>query len=101
MPIYVTARFRVKPESLVICKQAIAEFVAYVKANEPGTQLYASYHEVEDAAEFLHYFIFDDTAAEERHKASEGVKHFTSVLYPELASDGVAFTRYTLFATTD
>lgn len=101
MPLYMTARFSVKPESLDRCKQAIEDFIAYIKAHKPGTQIYTSLQDSENETEFLHYFIFDDAAAEEKHRTSEGVKRFTGILYPELASDGVEFKRYTLAASTD
>lgn len=101
MHIYKTARFSVKPESLEICKQAIEEFIAYIQANEPGTRLYASLHQRDKATEFLHYFIFEDAAAEEKHRTSEGVKRFVNILYPELSSNGVEFVDYTLLASTD
>jgi quinol monooxygenase YgiN len=94
-----TARFTVRPGALDRCKQAIAEFVEYVKEHEPGTHLYASLQAAENETEFLHYFIFEDEAAEETHRTSEGVKRFTDILYPELQGD-VEFTRYTLLATT-
>lgn len=100
MAIYMTARFQVKPDSLATCLAAIDEFVKYVDVNEPGTQLYTSLQDVDDQTSFLHYFVFDDEEAEQRHRTSAGVVRFTSILYPELVSDGVEFSRYVLAATT-
>ena len=34
------ARYQVRPEALPRCLAAIPEFVAYVRANEPGTLRY-------------------------------------------------------------
>ena len=99
MAIYMTARFKVKPESLEKCQQAICEFVDYVRANEPETRLYESVQETGDVTSFLHYFVFEDEAARERHSNSDVVKRFMSILYPELLAP-VEFTEYTLVAST-
>jgi quinol monooxygenase YgiN len=98
MPIYMTARFRVKPESLEKCRQAIRDFVDYIQANEPDTRLYESVQAGDDATSFLHYFIFENEAARKKHETSEGVKRFTGILYPELIGS-VEFKEYALVAT--
>ncbi len=54
MPIYQTANYRVRPEGLEEVKAAIAGFVEYVRANEPGTKLYAAWQQQEDATRFVH-----------------------------------------------
>lgn len=99
MNIHQTARFQVKEDQLRECEAAIAEFVAYVHANEPGTQLYISLQQKDDPTRFIHYFIFEDEAAREVHANSEAVKRFTDILYPRLVAP-VEFTEYSLFTST-
>jgi quinol monooxygenase YgiN len=83
VPIYQTARFQVKPESVDKCKQAVLDFIAYIGENEPQTLLYLAMNQHDSPTCFLHVFVFTDAAARDRHTYSEGVKRFTSVLYPE------------------
>jgi quinol monooxygenase YgiN len=99
MPIHMTARFEVQGEALEVCKQAIQEFVDYVRANEPDTIRYTSLQEKENPRRFLHYFIFRDEKAREIHSSSDAVNRFTSVLYPNLVAP-VEFTEYSNFAST-
>lgn len=99
MNIHQTARFQVKADHLEECQATIAEFVAYVHANEPGTLLYNSLRQKDDPTRFLHTFIFRDEAAREIHASSDGVKRFTDILYPRLVAP-VEFTEYSLIAST-
>jgi quinol monooxygenase YgiN len=99
MPVIMTARFEVQAEQRAVCEQAIREFVHYVHTNEPDTLLYTSVQEAENPNRFLHYFIFKDEAARDRHAGSAAVDRFTGALYPSLV-EPVEFTEYNLFATT-
>lgn len=98
MPICKTARFAVRPEALEACKQAIRELVLHIKASEPGTRLYLSLQEQADPTRFRHVMIFDDEAAEGRHRSSDAVKKFTGVIYPATLQ-GVEFTTYAQIAS--
>lgn len=98
MPIYQTGGYQVKPSAVNKVKQAIGEFVAYVQANEPGTQMYLAWQEKNDPTRFLHLFIFADEAAQARHGESEAVKRFESVYSPELVGGEVVFTDYELIS---
>jgi quinol monooxygenase YgiN len=94
-----TAHYQCQPGSVEKCQQANREFIEYIKANEPGTLRYTSLQQADDPTKFMNFMIFQDEAAEERHRTSEGVRRFTDVLYPELV-DGVQFTAYTILAST-
>ncbi len=98
MAIYQTGGYRVKPSAVNKVKEAIKEFVAYVKANEPGTQMYLAWQEEGDPTHFLHLFIFKDEAAQARHGESEAVKKFEEVYSPELVGGEVKFTDYEMVA---
>ncbi len=100
MSIFMTAQFTVKPESVDVCRQAIAEFVDYVTRNEPETHMYISVQDSADETHFLNFFEFESEAAQEHHANSEAVKKFTAILYPECIHP-VEFTTYQLVASTE
>jgi quinol monooxygenase YgiN len=98
MAIYQTGGYQVKPTAVKKVKEAIREFVEYVRQNEPGTKMYLAWQEKNDPTRFLHLFIFEDAAAQARHGQSEAVKRFESVYSPELVGGEVVFTDYELIA---
>jgi quinol monooxygenase YgiN len=98
MPIYQTGAYQVKPSAVAQVKRAIEEFVQYVQANEPGTQMYLAWQQKDDPTRFVHLFIFADAAAQARHGQSEAVKCFESIYSPELAGGDVVFTDYEMIA---
>jgi len=96
--IYQLARYQVRPEALERCLAAIDEFVAYVRAKEPGTLRYDVWQEQADPTKFVHAFIFRDEAADRAHSESAEVKRFASILYPECLAP-VEFVDYSLVAS--
>jgi quinol monooxygenase YgiN len=99
MPIYQTAHYEVDAAAVDKVKEAIEEFVAYVRDHEPRTRLYSSWQEKDDPTRFVHLFIFEDAAAHEAHGRSAAVRRFESVYQPELTGGPVVFTDYVLVAT--
>lgn len=77
------ARYQVRPEALEKCLAAIREFVAYVRASEPGTLRYDVWQERDDPTRFVHIFVFRNADADRIHSESEQVKKFAGILYPE------------------
>jgi quinol monooxygenase YgiN len=98
MPIYQTGAYQVKPSAVGKVKRAIEEFVQYVQASEPGTQMYLAWQQKDDPTRFVHLFIFADAVAHARHGQSEAVKRFESVYSPELVGGGVVFTDYEMIS---
>jgi quinol monooxygenase YgiN len=88
------ARYQVRPEALERCLAAIREFVAYVRAKEPGTLRYEVWQEKDDPTRFVHIFTFRDAEADRIHSESAEVKKFASILYPECLAP-VEFVDYT------
>jgi quinol monooxygenase YgiN len=60
--------------------------------------MYLAWQQKDDPTRFMHFFIFEDAAAQARHGESDAVKRFEAVYSPELAEEQVAFTNYELVA---
>lgn len=99
MAIYQTATYQVKSQAVDKVRQAIEEFVRYVRANEPGTRWYVAWQNKDDPTRFIHHFIFEDEAARKIHRQSEAVNRFVSIYSPELVGGEVVFAEYNLIAT--
>jgi quinol monooxygenase YgiN len=100
MPIHTVARYRVRPSGVDKVRQAIADFVLHVRANEPGTRLYVAWQQQDDPTRFVHFFIFEDEAAHAAHASSAAVKRFETY-GPELVEGNVVFTDYELVAAKE
>lgn len=98
MPIYQTGGYHVRPSGVEKVQKAIKEFVSYVQANEPGTQMYLAWQQTDDPTHFLHLFIFEDEAAQARHGESDAVKRFEATYRPELVDKEVEFTDFVMVA---
>ena len=98
MRIYQTATYQVNEAAVDDVKAAIAEFVDHVRANEPGTKLYAAWQQQDDPTRFVHLFVFEDAGAQEAHSRSPAVERFESIYGPELVGGPVVFTDHVLVA---
>ena len=94
MPIYQTAHYQVSASAVDKVKAAIAEFVAYVAQNEPGSTMYTAWQQEDDPTKFVHLFEFADEAAHQAHGSSAAVRQFEAVYGPELVAGPVVFTDY-------
>jgi len=98
MPVYTIAEYEVRESGIEKVKRAIEEFVPHVQANEPGTRLYVAWQSRDKPTRFVHFFIFADERAHEIHASSAAVKRFEAAYRPELVSEDVSFTDFTLVA---
>ena len=98
MALYQTGAYKVRASGVEKVRKAIAEFVRYVKDNEPGTRMYLAWQQKDDPTTFVHLFIFEDAAAQERHGKSEAVARFEAAYTPELVGGEVVFTDYEMIA---
>ena len=91
--IHEIAQYEVRPESLDVCLDAIREFVAYVRENEPGALRYEVWQDAQQPTRFVHLFVWKDDEANRIHGESAAVKKFAGILYPNCLAP-VQFTEY-------
>jgi predicted ester cyclase/quinol monooxygenase YgiN len=94
MAIHTIAQYQVRPSGVGKVRQAIEEFTGYVQAHEPGTRWYIAWQQKDDPTRFVHFFIFDDEAAQLTHSTSDAVERFKAAYRPELTGGDVVFTGY-------
>jgi quinol monooxygenase YgiN len=87
------ARYEVRPEALEEVLAAIHEFVAYLRANEPGALRYEVWQEDKHPTRFVHLFVWRDEEANRIHGESAAVKKFAGILYPKCIAP-VEFIKY-------
>jgi len=91
--IHELARYEVRPDALDEVIAAIHEFVASVRANEPGALRYEVWQESNRPTRFVHLFVWRDEEANRVHGESAAVKRFAGILYPNCLAP-VEFIEY-------
>lgn len=89
--------YKVKSDKLEEVEQAIAEFVASIRENEPRTS-YAAYRTDEENT-YFHIMEFPDAQAEAYHQKAPHTMKFVEVLYPNCEVQP-HFTELSLLGTT-
>ena len=93
MPICMTARYKVRPETIQECKQTVVEFVKYIRASEPTTLFYMVIQEISNPAHFVHTMVFEDRRAITLHQSSPATRRFVETIYPA-AVDPLEFQEF-------
>jgi quinol monooxygenase YgiN len=75
------ALYRVKEGKLEEVREAVSDFVAAVRENEPDTLFYEAYQGKGDVS-FFHLMTFDDSYSEEKHRQTSHMAEFVRRLYP-------------------
>ncbi|QPJ61904.1 MAG: hypothetical protein G3M70_08470 [Candidatus Nitronauta litoralis] len=95
MPVCMSARYQVRKDQLEQCRKTVAQFVTYIKANEPSTLLYMAMQEPVDETRFLHIMIFEDEQAITKHQNSPATRRFVETIYPS-AVEPLEFKEYNM-----
>ena len=74
--------FKVKERDIAKAKEAIREFIASIRKNEPDTLFYNSFQKVDEPGSFMHVMTFINKTAQEIHRKTEYGQYFAERLYP-------------------
>jgi len=74
MPITVIAKIKAKAGSEGEVEGAFKEMIGKVRANEPGTLIYALHRSVQDPTVFVFYEVYQDQAAFDAHGKTEHMR---------------------------
>lgn len=97
MPIHMTARFKVKRQSIEKCKQALKDLVDYVRKKERGTVVYLAQQEIADPSKFICILTFQDEVSLFMHQSSPASARFVEAVYPETV-EPIEFAEYNIIA---
>jgi quinol monooxygenase YgiN len=100
MPIYMTARYQVRPDKIEQTKTSIRQLVKHVKAHEPLTTIYIAQQEILNPSKFMHLLRFEDETALKTHQSSPASAQFVKKVYPEVLKP-LEFMEYNLIATVN
>ncbi len=99
MTILMTARYRVQPQSVEVCKRAVVDLIDHVKNREPRTKLYLALQEIVNPMSFVHILGFENEAALNLHQNSQASDQFASIVYPQTVAP-MEFSEYKLVGST-
>lgn len=98
--IFRLARYRVRPETLDVCRIAQREIVANVQATEPSTLHYTVVQDPNDPLSFVHCSTYADQAALDQHlENTYMLERIQTVLQPAMTAPP-QFEQYQVLAST-
>ena len=79
-----TVEYQVRAEEVEVVERAVRKFLDAIAREEPGT-VYEAFQRPEQSS-FIHFMVFPDGEAEQRHRDAAYTHRFVEVLYPRCES---------------
>jgi quinol monooxygenase YgiN len=79
--VHVMIPFQVKEEDIEKAKAIINDLISKIRENEPGTLVYESMQLRNDPTSFIHFMIFADEDAHNKHRGAPYMIEFVKSLY--------------------